>query len=73
MDLKVFSTLECGKVMFQMPSFYTCASLAPEQFDRFYSYSEFKSLSILCNCLENMNILAPKIGVLHGVSPSIKF
>jgi hypothetical protein len=53
--------------MFWMPSFYMCASLAREQLDGFYSYSEFKSLSILCHCLENVIILAPKIVVPHGV------
>jgi hypothetical protein len=39
-----------------------CASLAAEEFDGFYSYSVFKSLLIITQCLVKMNILAQKIG-----------
>jgi hypothetical protein len=41
-----------------------CSSLAPEQLVEFYSYSLFKSLTIIGQCLVEMNILAPKIGAL---------
>jgi hypothetical protein len=40
------------------------SSLEPERLDGFYSYSEFESLSIICRCQVNMNILAPKMGAL---------
>jgi hypothetical protein len=36
------------------------ASLAPEQLDRLYSYSALKSLFIINQCPENMDIIATK-------------
>jgi hypothetical protein len=46
-----------------------CASLAPERLYGFYSYSAFKSLSILDRCLVNVNILASRIVVHHRDLP----
>lgn len=48
-----------------------CALLVPEQIDKFYSYSVFKSLSFIGQCPVNMNILAPGIRVLH-MGPKIQ-
>lgn len=42
-----------------------CALLAPEWLDEFYSYSVFKSLSIIDQCPVNMDILTPKIEALQ--------
>jgi hypothetical protein len=42
-----------------------CASLALERFGRFYLYSVFTSLSIISRCFVNINISAPKTGVIQ--------
>jgi hypothetical protein len=42
-----------------------CASLVSEWLDGTYFYSVFKGLSLIGQCLMNMNILAPKIGALQ--------
>jgi hypothetical protein len=42
-----------------------CASTAPEWLDGFYLYSIYNSLSTIGQCLENMNILGPKIAALE--------
>jgi hypothetical protein len=44
------------------------ASLAPYCFDGFYSYSVFKTLSVIGRSPMNMNVSAPKIRSLQ-VSP----
>lgn len=43
-------------------------SLVPEWLDRFYSYSELKSLFIIGQCPMNMNIPAPKIGTQNKMA-----
>jgi hypothetical protein len=42
-----------------------CALLVSEWFDRFYSYSVYKILSVLGRCPVIMNIPSPKIGALQ--------
>jgi hypothetical protein len=42
-----------------------CPSLLDEQFDRFYQYSAFKSLSIMGQCPVDANIPAPEIGAIQ--------
>jgi hypothetical protein len=75
-DLYFLSPLEYAKVsfFFCMPSLcvcnvspyvWVCASLASERLEGFYSYSLFKSLSIVGRYPMNINILAPKIGVIQ--------
>jgi hypothetical protein len=44
------------------------ATLAPQWFNRFYSYSVFKSLFIVGQGLVSMNIPAPKIGPFRWTS-----
>jgi hypothetical protein len=41
------------------------ASLAQEWLDGCYSYPLIKSLSLMDRCPVNMNILVPKVAVLH--------
>jgi hypothetical protein len=43
---------------------WICVSLASERLEGFYSYSAFKSLSIIGRFPVNMNIPAPKTGAL---------
>jgi hypothetical protein len=64
MDLHIFSTPEY-EVVFGMLPVCMCTSLVSERLEGFYFYSVFRSLSILGQCLVNINILAPKIGALH--------
>jgi hypothetical protein len=44
---------------------HMCPLLATERLDGFYSYSVFRSFSVTGQSSVNINILAPKIGVLH--------
>jgi hypothetical protein len=46
---------------------WVCSSLAVEWLDGFYSYSIFKSVSVIGRCQMNMNIQAPKVGVFQMV------
>jgi hypothetical protein len=58
--LNVFSFFQYGKVDVEMSSFsmYVCG-LAPEQINKFYSYSVLKSFSIIGRSLVNMNVIGP--------------
>jgi hypothetical protein len=38
----------------------TCPSLVPERLDGLYSYSVFKTSSVMCRCPVNVNIVAPE-------------
>jgi hypothetical protein len=62
---KVFSRSEYKEVGFGMScaGFYLSVYQVPDQLDGFYLYSVLKSLSVIGQCLVNMNILAPKIEV----------
>jgi hypothetical protein len=42
-----------------------CPSLAPEQWDGYYLYFIFNTLSITGQCPMNMNFLAPKVRALQ--------
>jgi hypothetical protein len=71
-DLQVLSTpiamklfLECRLSDSVFKYVWMCASLAPQRLDKFYSYSILNSLSIIGRCSANVNILAPKIGILE--------
>jgi hypothetical protein len=55
-NLHGFSTPKYEEMIFGMSCVCTCASLAYEQLDGFYSYLVFNSLSILCGCTVNRNI-----------------
>jgi hypothetical protein len=66
-----FQHLWIWEVGFGNPSvcpYVMCPLLVPKQFDRFYLYFVFKSLSIVGQCPLNKNILAPKIGSLRWSS-----
>jgi hypothetical protein len=69
MGLHIFNFSEKKNFLECHLSVYThiwiCALLMPEQIDKFYSYSIFKSLSFIGQCPVNMSILAPEIRVLQ--------
>jgi hypothetical protein len=66
--LRIFSHPHYKQLVFGIRSIcmYVCmfTSLEPERLDGFYSYSAFKSSSILGKCLMNLN-LAPKTGAVQ--------
>jgi hypothetical protein len=64
-DFYVFSTPEQDMAFLNAVCMYgwmdewTCASLAPKQFEVFYSYYIFNSLSAIGRFSVNINVLAP--------------